>query len=165
VAFVDQLGPIYADYLAAQVALAGDGEDMARKALEQISGALDAVDEDPLEGEALSAWTSLAKILRGHLGHLDHAAGMEGLRKAFFPISNTMIRMTFVFGHHQGQELNLAFCPMARDDQGAHWLQYGEVISNPYFGSAMLRCGEIQRTFTPRFPAQQDGEGGLRHDE
>lgn len=33
-----------------------------------------------------------------------------------------------------------AYCPMA----DATWLQHGDAITNPFFGSSMLRCGEFQ---------------------
>jgi Cu(I)/Ag(I) efflux system membrane fusion protein len=34
-------------------------------------------------------------------------------------------------------------CPMARDNQGADWLQKDSLLANPYYGSAMLKCGEL----------------------
>jgi Cu(I)/Ag(I) efflux system membrane fusion protein len=34
---------------------------------------------------------------------------------------------------------------MAFDDKGAHWLQLGENIENPYFGSQMYRCGSVKK--------------------
>ena len=34
-------------------------------------------------------------------------------------------------------------CPMVYDDRGADWLQATDDLRNPYFGSAMLTCGEI----------------------
>ncbi len=37
------------------------------------------------------------------------------------------------------------YCPMAFDDKGATWLQKEEEIQNPYFGAAMLKCGEVSR--------------------
>ncbi|MCB0295126.1 MAG: DUF3347 domain-containing protein, partial [Calditrichaeota bacterium] len=33
-------------------------------------------------------------------------------------------------------------CPMAFDNKGADWLQDKQGVENPYFGSAMFRCGE-----------------------
>lgn len=37
-------------------------------------------------------------------------------------------------------------CPMVYDDRGADWLQATDEVRNPYFGSAMLTCGEtVQR--------------------
>ena len=35
---------------------------------------------------------------------------------------------------------------MAFDNKGAAWLQATREISNPYFGSAMLRCGRVRKT-------------------
>jgi len=40
-----------------------------------------------------------------------------------------------------------AYCPMARDGEGASWLQREAVLRNPYFGAMMLRCGDIVRRF------------------
>jgi Cu(I)/Ag(I) efflux system membrane fusion protein len=48
-----------------------------------------------------------------------------------------------------------AYCPMAE----AVWLQYGEEITNPYYGASMLRCGEFQN-----WPEPMKGEAtGHRH--
>jgi YHS domain-containing protein len=42
---------------------------------------------------------------------------------------------------------------MAFDNRGASWLQRGDAINNPYFGQAMLRCGEIKETIEKVEPA------------
>ena len=34
------------------------------------------------------------------------------------------------------------FCPMARNGAGAYWLSAVKEIKNPYYGEAMLTCGE-----------------------
>ena len=33
---------------------------------------------------------------------------------------------------------------MAFDNKGADWLQLDEDLLNPYFGDAMLKCGEVK---------------------
>jgi len=38
------------------------------------------------------------------------------------------------------------FCPMAIDNKGAYWLSEESDIKNPYFGDAMLTCGETKET-------------------
>ena len=38
------------------------------------------------------------------------------------------------------------FCPMAEGDKGAYWMSNSEEIKNPYFGEAMLGCGENKET-------------------
>lgn len=40
-----------------------------------------------------------------------------------------------------------AYCPMARDGEGAAWLQPDARLQNPYFGAAMLGCGDLVRQF------------------
>lgn len=42
-------------------------------------------------------------------------------------------------------DLNLAHCPMAFGGKGGNWLQTGDKVENPYFGSQMYRCGEIKK--------------------
>ena len=37
------------------------------------------------------------------------------------------------------------FCPMADNNNGAYWLSKEEKVINPYFGSAMLTCGEVKQ--------------------
>ena len=38
------------------------------------------------------------------------------------------------------------FCPMADNNKGAFWLSLEEEIRNPYYGEAMLKCGEVRET-------------------
>ncbi|MCE7909965.1 MAG: DUF3347 domain-containing protein, partial [Candidatus Omnitrophica bacterium COP1] len=53
-------------------------------------------------------------------------------------------------GNPLDQPLKHSFCPMAFDNKGAYWIQTGDIIANPYFGSKMLRCGEIRKTYPAR---------------
>jgi len=47
------------------------------------------------------------------------------------------------YGTRGAGKLNVAFCPMADHDKGADWLQIGDDIRNPFYGSEMLTCGEV----------------------
>ena len=40
------------------------------------------------------------------------------------------------------------YCPMVPEG-GGDWLQPDLKLVNPYFGSQMLRCGELVETFAP----------------
>jgi Cu(I)/Ag(I) efflux system membrane fusion protein len=40
-------------------------------------------------------------------------------------------------------------CPMVYGETGADWLQDSEPLLNPYFGSMMLKCGEVKTRFSP----------------
>jgi Cu(I)/Ag(I) efflux system membrane fusion protein len=56
------------------------------------------------------------------------------------------------------------FCPMAFDFKGALWLQRAAEIDNPFFGAAMLRCGEVRESFPPRPAPAAGGPGGHGHE-
>jgi membrane fusion protein, copper/silver efflux system len=47
---------------------------------------------------------------------------------------------------------------MVDGDRGAYWLSEFEQISNPYFGSMMLRCGEVRQTLREGTPVADRGE-------
>lgn len=38
-----------------------------------------------------------------------------------------------------------AYCPMYNNNKGGAWLSTSKEISNPYFGSKMMKCGSVQQ--------------------
>ena len=40
------------------------------------------------------------------------------------------------------------YCPMADEDRGAYWLSKEKEVLNPYFGDAMLKCGEVKESYS-----------------
>jgi hypothetical protein len=44
----------------------------------------------------------------------------------------------------RGATLVVAHCPMKKAD----WMQKGETIENPYYGTSMSTCGSVTRTLT-----------------
>lgn len=108
-------------YVAAQEALAADDEAAARKALEQ-----------------------LAKASEGKLAELaaiaHKAPSMATVRTAFKPLSAAIMDMDLPAGHV------LAYCPMAENNSGGHWVQKKGQLMNPYFGASMLHCGAVKRS-------------------
>ena len=63
---------------------------------------------------------------------------LEGMRDGFKELSDAMIQYR---DELVGTAPLVAYCPMV----DALWLQSDQEIANPYFGSQMLRCGEIVR--------------------
>jgi len=41
------------------------------------------------------------------------------------------------------KEIYIQHCPMANSNKGADWLSLSKNIENPYYGEAMLSCGEV----------------------
>ena len=63
-------------------------------------------------------------------------------RKAFSNLSSNMVALAGKFKLID-QPVYLQYCPMAN----ASWLSKEKEIRNPYYGSAMLTCGEVKKIF------------------
>ncbi|PKP34687.1 MAG: hypothetical protein CVT98_10650 [Bacteroidetes bacterium HGW-Bacteroidetes-15] len=55
-----------------------------------------------------------------------------------------MIELTNTF-NPLGETIYVQHCPMADNNKGADWLSSEKEIKNPYFGSSMLKCGEVTK--------------------
>jgi membrane fusion protein, copper/silver efflux system len=47
-------------------------------------------------------------------------------------------------------------CSMAFNNQGAFWLQDNQNVLNPYFGAAMLHCGEVTKTIPAKTKSKKE---------
>ena len=78
---------------------------------------------------------------------LDQASkvkSIDEIRKSFKKISDNMIGLSIDLKPF-GKPLFIQHCPMANSNKGADWLSLSKEIKNPYFGEAMLTCGEVTR--------------------
>jgi Cu(I)/Ag(I) efflux system membrane fusion protein len=69
---------------------------------------------------------------------------IESARDAFYHLSVAAIELHDTFGHAGDASFYLTYCPMARDNTGAHWLQTENIVWNSFYGDMMLRCGTIK---------------------
>ncbi len=162
--FIQSLDPVYIAYLEAQERLAADDLAGFLDAAMDLNAKLGAITELGLAGESLASWRTASAKLR-----VDPSiTTIEDARARFEAMSDGVIELQRRFGHAAGETWNIAFCPMAFDFKGADWLQRGETINNPYFGEAMLQCGEIRESFPslgepeadqPESDVQTHGEG------
>ena len=115
-------------YLKAQTLLAEDkveGLPAIAKTIETAAAALGKT------GEAMAAGAK----------KLGAAAKIAEARTAFGDLSLAMIAYSESSKSGLGKGLHVAYCPMADKP----WLQKGEDIKNPYYGSEMLTCGMIKK--------------------
>ena len=61
----------------------------------------------------------------------------------FKHLSSHLINAVQLFGINE--KVYVEFCPMADNNNGAYWLSKEEKVINPYFGEAMLTCGEVKQ--------------------
>jgi len=141
------LVPVYAAYFKLWEALAGDDVDRATKAGGELLAAVKKVDMSVFAGPAHTSWMELSKSLSESANDISKAKDMKAARDAFFRLSKATIDLHGDFGHTGSRSFYLSFCPMARDGDGAYWLQENDELLNPYYGASMLYCGAVKETY------------------
>lgn len=126
-----------ASYLLIGQALSTDDEPSARGELIALKGAADRLAESLEMQDAMHVQHLAESILE-----VFSTQGIQELRKGFDVWSRTLIYLRARFGPTETDIIQV-HCPMAFDNRGADWVQTPGDVSNPYFGPAMLRCGEI----------------------
>lgn len=147
-AFQAELGRVVSAQFALVRSLAEDDPEAARRAALAVDEALHAVQGDRLQGRsAREAWNRLATAVHESLGELSRAPGLDGQRRHFETFSDALTEAVQRFGITDTGPVYRAVCPMVQGREG-YWLQDDESITNPYFGAAMLRCGDIADTLS-----------------
>ncbi|MEQ8763392.1 MAG: efflux RND transporter periplasmic adaptor subunit [Planctomycetota bacterium] len=158
----EALSPVYTVYLELAEALANDDLEASRAAVEALKQTFA---ELPAESWPLPAKSEVSRA-REALDDLENGAPLDDVRARFEGLSAAITHLVERYGHEGEQPLVEAYCPMAFGGKGAAWLQTGETIANPYFGSKMLRCGEIRSGHEPVSEAREhdhaahEGEDG-----
>ena len=70
-------------------------------------------------------------------------------RDGFFYLSEATIELHERFRHTGKGNYYLTHCSMARNGDGANWLQTEDIVWNSFYGASMLRCGSIEETLAP----------------
>ncbi len=139
------LKPLLNTYLALKDALVADDFEKALSETKQTLLILGKVDGRMFTGEAQNVWTKHSGTLEKELINASKAKDIEILRKSFKAISEQIVVIFKNFGSPE-EPLFVDYCPMADRDKGANWLSKEKEIRNPYFGKAMLKCGENTAT-------------------
>ena len=92
-----------------------------------------------LKSTAVSFTSSISNYARG----LADGADISAKRKEFEMIADAMWNLTRTV-QYDGKILYWHYCPMAFNNRGAYWMSDEREIQNPYFGSAMPDCGDVQ---------------------
>jgi membrane fusion protein, copper/silver efflux system len=114
-------------YLKVQTALAQDRVDGVKASAGEIATAATA-----LGAPAMKIDTAAVQ--------LTSASDVADARQKFGTLSDAVI--AYMDGLHlkAPDGVRTAYCPMARKS----WLQRGDTLANPYYGSSMPTCGEFK---------------------
>jgi Cu(I)/Ag(I) efflux system membrane fusion protein len=141
--FVQQLAAVLNPYLDLKNALVASDADQAATAAAQTQASLAAVDMTLVKGEAHQQWMDYLNTMQEALDTIKKDAMLDVQRTAFAPLSTALYQSIQQFGI-TGLDAYYQYCPMADNNTGAYWLSELKEINNPYFGEAMLGCGETR---------------------
>lgn len=144
--FKSQVDGIATDYLATKDALVASDSAQTNTTITSLLENIRKVDAASLSAEAQQKWQTHQQALEKTAQQVQNVQGLEAKRAAFEDLSKNVYQMVTDFG--TSATLYKQYCPMALNDKGAYWLSAQSEIKNPYFGDAMLTCGEVQETLT-----------------
>ncbi len=147
--FKQQLGVIVADYIKLKNALVDDNNSLAQQEAKSLAYSLENTDMSLLQGEAHVSWLQFLKPLKESTHKIQNSKEIGLQREAFLVLGKKLSEAITTLGieTEKKQPLYLEFCPMAHNNEGGYWLSYDKEIKNPYFGKAMLTCGEVKATY------------------
>jgi len=141
--FVAQLNTLLSSYLKMKDNFFEAKKEEAQKQAKDILKNLKKVNMDLVKGDAHMYWMKLAKVIKEKATVIAEAENIDTQRRAFKPLSETMIDVFQSFGL-ESETVYVQFCPMFDDNQGAFWLSTQKQIANPYYGDLMPTCGDIK---------------------
>jgi hypothetical protein len=123
-------------YLVLQAQLVNDEFKAARISFDRVHSAAQA--------SALPITPALRKRIDDAALQGGAAADLPRQRVAFGALSDALIAWFRTQDNPLADGLSVAHCPMAFEGKGAKWIQRGEQIANPYFGTEMSTCGNVE---------------------
>ncbi|MEM5563913.1 efflux RND transporter periplasmic adaptor subunit [Psychroserpens sp. AS72] len=142
--FQEQLKVVYNDYINLKDALVKEISKNTSVNATSLLNNLSKVDMKLLsDNNAHTHWMSLVKEIQSSATSISKTSDIKAQRDHFKHLSSHLINAVQLFGVNE--KVYVEFCPMADNNNGAYWLSKEEKVINPYFGEAMLTCGEVKQ--------------------
>ncbi len=143
---------LFSSYIDIQKALVASDFEVAKAKAAEFETKLAGL---PNEAEG---WSKLHQAISESVEKMKAAKTLEAFRTTFAPLTKNVDELVRRF------EIDsyVMHCPMAFDNKGGSWLQKDKELVNPYFGDAMLYCGEVTETLNF---SKESGKPGTAADE
>ncbi|MCF6361259.1 MAG: DUF3347 domain-containing protein [Cyclobacteriaceae bacterium] len=143
--FKTQFSAVVTSYLALKDAFVDTNVKDAVTKSKAVKAQMAKVDMGLLKGDAHLMWMDMMKPINSNLDKIISLSDVEAQRLAFADLSDGVYNTVKMF-NITGLNIYYQFCPMANNGKGANWLSLDADIKNPYYGEAMLTCGETKET-------------------
>lgn len=141
--FTMQLNTVLDQYILMKNDFILSDAQKVRSDAQKVSKALAGVDMKLLNKDQSAKWMDISKILNKEIGLIVSSTDIEEQRASLIIFSDHFYKAIKLFGL-MGKTVYYQFCPMANNGKGAYWLSEINEIKNPYYGDAMLTCGETK---------------------
>ena len=143
--FKGQLTKVYNAYLKMNDAFVNSNAKAVASEANRVIKAIESVDMALLKGDPHMKWMDQLEMLNSAIGAISKSNDIEKQRHQYIQFNLAFYKSIKMFGL-ESTTTYFQYCPMANNDKGAYWLSNTKDILNPYFGDAMLRCGETKET-------------------
>ncbi|WP_179335217.1 efflux RND transporter periplasmic adaptor subunit [Winogradskyella costae] len=142
--FQKQLKVVFDDYIKLKDALVQDDLNNVVAESKQLLTNLSNVNMALLtDKETHKHWMAIEKKIKTDATSLSKSSKIEDQRRYFKSLSAHLANALEIFGINE--RVYHQYCPMGDNNNGAYWLSKEEKVINPYFGGAMLTCGEVKQ--------------------
>lgn len=140
------INEIVSSYLKLKNTLVKDDSKAAANAGKALFVTLNTLDSKSLDAKLKKEYVDIADDAMEHAKHIgDNPGKIEHQREHFAMLSKDINDLIETFG--TTQKLYQDYCPMYDEGKSGYWLSETKEIKNPYFGSQMLTCGSVKKTF------------------
>lgn len=133
---------LFEHYFKFKNALVNDDLLKAKSTAAGMLKSLSRFEQTSFEEKVRMDWSKYHGVLSVLLEKVNSQNSLTDVREIFLSISGKMISIAETFNVYTNS-LYVQRCPMANANKGAKWLSKHEEVLNPYFGEAMLACGEV----------------------
>ena len=143
--FKTQLTKVYDAYLKMNDAFVDSNAKNVANEAKSVIKSINSVDMALLKGDAHMIWMDQLETLNRTINAISKSNDIEKQRHQYIQFNLAFFKSIKMFGL-ENTATYFQYCPMANNDKGAYWLSNTKDILNPYFGNAMLTCGETKET-------------------
>ena len=133
---------VLSNYFDIKNALVKDDQEAAANAGGRLAESLVEFNKASYSSEEQQELIDIIEDAKEHAEHISESP-IAHQREHFDILSKDLIDMIAITGSNR--KLYQAYCPMYNDNKGAQWLSSEKEIQNPYMGSKMPGCGEVQK--------------------
>lgn len=133
--------PVLAAYMELKDALVLSDPTKAGQVSVNALSKLKRVNKSALKGGLVDQINSINK----HFMAISKTTSLKEQRTEFVLLSDQFVAIMPIM-KDPDKPVYVVHCPMANNNLGSDWLSWEKEIRNPFYGEAMLTCGEIKMT-------------------